>query len=211
VNVSDVASIAESKLALNHPTHSGANDPTALQKAALAGSAGTPSGSNRYVTEQDPRVGSEGGGGAQLLCSSTGASTSATTATSLGTCTIPAGLLTAGARIELQFHLSHEGTDRGFTYDVQWGQTTILSRAGVSTESRVAGTAHFGVYAETGTQYDLQSWGVATSLSSTAGSAVDSIQSPIVIDLRGSFSSSTTDTLTLRTFTVIRYPAVAVQ
>lgn len=43
------AAIVESKLALNHATHSTANDPTADQKAALVGE-GTPSGTNKYTT-----------------------------------------------------------------------------------------------------------------------------------------------------------------
>ncbi|MCS7025695.1 MAG: hypothetical protein NZV14_12915 [Bryobacteraceae bacterium] len=50
------AAIAESKLALNFPTHSSANDPTTEQKQALLGTSGTPSGSNRYVTDADPRM-----------------------------------------------------------------------------------------------------------------------------------------------------------
>ncbi len=50
------AAIAESKLALNNPTHSNANDPTSDQKAALAGTSGTPSGTNKYVTNQDGRL-----------------------------------------------------------------------------------------------------------------------------------------------------------
>jgi hypothetical protein len=54
-DVSLTAAIAESKLALNFPTHSNANDPSAGEKAALAGTAGTPSGANRYVTNSDSR------------------------------------------------------------------------------------------------------------------------------------------------------------
>ncbi len=50
------AGIEESKLALNFPTHSNANDPTSGQKAALAGTNGTPSNANRYVTDSDPRL-----------------------------------------------------------------------------------------------------------------------------------------------------------
>jgi len=49
------AAIAESKLALTFPTHSTANDPSAGEKAALAGTAGTPSSANRYVTDSDAR------------------------------------------------------------------------------------------------------------------------------------------------------------
>ncbi|MGH7600359.1 MAG: hypothetical protein ACREOI_28740, partial [bacterium] len=49
------AAIAESKLALNFPTHSNANDPSTGEKAALVGTNGTPSSTNRYVTNSDPR------------------------------------------------------------------------------------------------------------------------------------------------------------
>ena len=49
------AAIAESKLALNYATHSPANDPSAGEKAALPGTSGTPSVTNKYVTDQDAR------------------------------------------------------------------------------------------------------------------------------------------------------------
>jgi hypothetical protein len=55
------AAIAESKLALNFATHSNAldhantNDPSAGEKAALAGTAGTPGSGNKYVTNDDTR------------------------------------------------------------------------------------------------------------------------------------------------------------
>lgn len=49
------AAIVESKLALNFPTHSNANDPSAGQKAALVGTNGTPGAGNTYVTNSDTR------------------------------------------------------------------------------------------------------------------------------------------------------------
>ncbi len=55
-NVAPTAGIVESKLALNYPTHSNLNDPTAEEKAALAGTAGAPSAANRFVTAQDTRM-----------------------------------------------------------------------------------------------------------------------------------------------------------
>jgi len=55
-NVAADAAIRESKLQLNFATHSNANDPTADQKAALAGTSGTPSDTNRYVTDEDERL-----------------------------------------------------------------------------------------------------------------------------------------------------------
>lgn len=54
-DVNAAAAIAESKLALNFPTHTAANDPSTGEKAALAGTNGTPSNTNRYVTDSDPR------------------------------------------------------------------------------------------------------------------------------------------------------------
>ncbi len=205
VNISDVAAISEAKLSLNYPTHTGVNDPSVDQKAALAGTAGTPSTTNRYVTDADPRV--AGSNAAQVLCSSTGSSTSAATSTSLGSCTIPASYLGPGDRVEVFFSFSHEGTARAFTFELHWGATTAVSRSSSTSESRVSGRTEFGVYAAAGTQYDVQSWGAALSLASGTGNATDSLASPLVIDLRGWFSSSTTDTVTLRNYTVIRYPA----
>ncbi len=55
-NISPSAQITEAKLALNYPTHTNANDPTAAEKAAMTGSAGAPSASNRFVTNEDPRL-----------------------------------------------------------------------------------------------------------------------------------------------------------
>ena len=55
-DVDAAAGIVESKLALNNPTHSAANDPTSDQKAALAGTSGAPSGTNKYVTNVDGRL-----------------------------------------------------------------------------------------------------------------------------------------------------------
>jgi hypothetical protein len=55
-NVASAAGITESKLALNYPTHSNANDPSANEKAALSGTAGAPSASNKFVTHADSRL-----------------------------------------------------------------------------------------------------------------------------------------------------------
>jgi hypothetical protein len=214
-NISDVASIGEAKLSLSYPTHPNASDPSPDEKAALAGSAGTPSGTNRYVTEEDPRLAGSGSGSGsyapEVLCSSTGASTSSTNLTSLGSCTIPADYLGAGDRIEVLFGYSHEGSVNTFTFSLRWGGTTVISRSTTSTtESRIAGRASFGVHAA-GTQYDAQSWGVSLALTSGAGNSTEPLSAPIVVDLLGRFSTTTTDTVTLRNYTVIRYPARAVQ
>jgi hypothetical protein len=54
-DVAAAAGIVESKLALGFPTHSNANDPSAGEKAALAGTSGAPGAGNKYVTDADAR------------------------------------------------------------------------------------------------------------------------------------------------------------
>jgi hypothetical protein len=54
-DVAGAAAIAESKLALNFATHSAANDPSSGEKAALAGTSGTPGSGNKFVTDGDAR------------------------------------------------------------------------------------------------------------------------------------------------------------
>ncbi|HUQ93277.1 MAG TPA: hypothetical protein VM120_16465 [Bryobacteraceae bacterium] len=55
-HISDSAAIVESKLALNFSTHANVNDPSSDQKAALQGTAGNSSNTNRFVTDQDSRL-----------------------------------------------------------------------------------------------------------------------------------------------------------
>lgn len=55
-NIAAAAGIVESKLSLNYPTHTNANDPSASEKAALSGTGGTPSTTNKFVTDQDIRM-----------------------------------------------------------------------------------------------------------------------------------------------------------
>lgn len=50
------AAIAESKLGLSFATHANTNDPTGDEKSALAGTSGSPSGTNKFVTDGDSRL-----------------------------------------------------------------------------------------------------------------------------------------------------------
>src|ERR1019366_4149500 len=61
----------------------------------------------------------------QVLCSGLGAATNSSTLASIGTCTIAAGLLTAGDRVEMRFDLDHAGTEGGFSFEVHWGAATV--------------------------------------------------------------------------------------
>lgn len=142
----------------------------------------------------------------QVVCSSVGSTTSASSLTQLGSCTIPAGLLGTGDRVELQFHYSHGGTATGFTSEVHWGSALILSRAGTAADSVLAGKAAFGIYGG-GQSWDAQTWGTSSSQASSVGTATQTTTGAVTISLYGQMPLGSSDSVTLRNFTAIRYPA----
>jgi hypothetical protein len=142
----------------------------------------------------------------QVICSSTGTNTSATTLTQLGSCTIPAGLLGTGDRIEVQFQYAHSGTATGFTGAVLWGGTTIVSRPCVAAETAFVGRITFGIYAG-GQSWDAESWGNSLSLANAVGSAAVDTTQTLTISFQADMAGTTSDSAVLRNFTVIRYPA----
>jgi hypothetical protein len=144
----------------------------------------------------------------QVVCSSTGSGTSSTTLTELGSCTIAAGLLGSGDRLEVQFQYGHTGTATGFTGAVQVGSTTVASRAGGATEAIVAGHTSFGIYGSNQV-WDTQTWGIGLSLAVNAGSSGENTTQALRVSLQGQMAGATSDSVFLRNFTVIHYPAQA--
>lgn len=142
----------------------------------------------------------------QVVCSSTGSGTSDTAPIELGSCTIPAGLLGAGDRLEVQFQYGHTGTATGFTGSVQMGSTTVASRVAGATEALLAGHTVVGIYG-TGQSWDTQTWGIGLSLAVTAGSADENTAQTVRVSFQGQMAGTTSDSVFLRNFTVIRYPA----
>ncbi|MBZ5635298.1 MAG: hypothetical protein LAO55_19405 [Acidobacteriia bacterium] len=144
----------------------------------------------------------------QVVCSSTGSSTTGTALIELGSCTIPAGLLGAGDRLEVQFQYGHVGTTTGFTGEVQMGGTTVATRAGDPTEGLLAGHTSFGIYGS-GQAWDTQTWGIGLSSAVNAGTASENTSQAVRVSLLGQMAGTTSDSVFLRNFTVIRYPAQA--
>jgi len=142
----------------------------------------------------------------QVLCSATGTATSSTALTSLGTCTIPAGFLQPGDRADIRFDYSHEGTTTGLTLEVHWGSTVVVSRAATASETAAGGRLDAGVDS-IGAHWRVESWGAALAFAASAGSASDSLAAPLTVSFLGRMAASTSDTVTLRSFTVVRYPA----
>ncbi len=143
---------------------------------------------------------------AQVVCSNSGLSTVATTLTSLGTCTLPAGLLQPGDRLEIEFQYSHTGGTNGFSGEVHVGNTVVMARNAAASETVLGGRVSFGIYTSSQEQWDAQNWGSSTSLQAGAGSATEDTTQPLKVDFRGQMTASGTDNVILRNFSVIRYP-----
>jgi hypothetical protein len=124
----------------------------------------------------------------------------------LGSCTIPAGFLKPGDRVDIRFDYSHEGTGVGFTFDVRWGGTTVATRAAAAGESAAGGYANAAVHTS-GAQWRQESWGAALAVAASAGAASDSLAAPITVAFLGRMAAATAETVTLRGFSVIRYPS----
>ncbi len=142
----------------------------------------------------------------QVICSSVGTGTSATALTQLGSCTIPAGLLGTGDTIEISYQYGHTGTTQGFTGQINFGTATLVSRSTAASETALAGRTRLGVGA--GVQpFNGESWGNSLSFAAAVGSASQNTALSLTISFQADLAASTTDTITLSSFTVIRYPA----
>jgi hypothetical protein len=144
----------------------------------------------------------------QVVCSSAGVGTFASTLAQLGSCTLPAGLLGTGDRLEIEYQYSHTGSTTGFTAQVEVaGTAVVVNRTAAATESLFAGHTSFGFYAG-GQAWDTQSWGGSTlAFVSAAGSSAINPTGAVTISFQGDTATSGADIVTLRNFTVIRYPA----
>jgi hypothetical protein len=142
----------------------------------------------------------------QVVCSGNGSSTNSTTLVQLGSCTLPAGLIATGDRVEARFQYAHTGTAVGFTPEIHWGSTVALSRAAAAADTAVSGQLGFGIYV--GAQsYDSQSWGSVLGFAAGVGNATENSSLNLTISFQGKLAAATSETIVLRNFTVIRYPA----
>ena len=81
-----------------------------------------------------------------------------------------------------------------------------MSRTAAAAETAFSGRAAFGIYTG-GQSWDVQSWGNNLALASAAGSAGADVTQNLTISFQGEMAGATSDSLNLRNFTVIRYPA----
>jgi len=172
----------------------------------LAGSTPQPGDTLLASYRVTPTGTAQGPPAPQILCSGVGAATSSTTLSSLGTCTIPAGTLQPGDRVKIGFDYSHEGSLTGFTFAVNWGNTVLVQRNGAVTDAFISGWAEAGAN-PSACQLSVQSWGTVLGLAAGVENAYDSLSYAIVLAFQSQMAATTTDTVTLRNFSVVRYPA----
>jgi hypothetical protein len=140
----------------------------------------------------------------QVLCSGLGGATNSSTLASIGICSIPAGFLTAGDRVEIRFDLDHPGTAGGFTFEVHWGATTVLSRNASAVDAQATGRADAALTAA-GAQLSHQSWGTSLALAAGVGKSTDDYTAGVTVDFQAKTVQSG-ETVTLKNFTVVRFP-----
>jgi len=140
----------------------------------------------------------------QVLCSGLGASTNAAALASVGTCNIPAGFLAAGDRVEIRFDMEHTGASGGFTFEVHWGGTTLLSRTGSAVDDQVTARADAALTA-TGALLSHQSWGNSLAFAAGVGKSTDDFTAGITVDFLAR-TTQASDSVVLRNYTVVRIP-----
>jgi hypothetical protein len=153
-------------------------------------------------------VGATGPTVPQVLCSSTGQTAASTALAVLGKCVIPSGSLASGDRVEIHFDYSHTGSVSGFTAQIGWGASTLLTRSGVAGETVLTGRAET-TSTTAGTQWSASSWGSIAVLTASAGTTSTTFTGPLTVTFSGQMTAAGTDSLTLRNYTVIRYPGVS--
>lgn len=152
------------------------------------------------------RTAGSGGTLTQVICTGQGGTTSSAASVALGSCSIPAGLLQAGDRIEVFYDYAHQGATTAFSIDVRWGLSALSQRTLAAADSLVTGRGMAAVHAA-GAQLSAQTWGAALSLANESSAATDDITTGLTIDFKANMAGATSDSVTLRNFTVVRYPA----
>jgi hypothetical protein len=159
-------------------------------------------------------AGSGGSGGSgtlegapEILCAGIGNSTGSSVAQDLATCVLDPTVLQNGARFEVRFGYNHTGgTAVAPRIAVRWGSGDVLSRSLSATESAILGTVNFTITAPN-TIYFADSRGVVSTQSVSSGTTAQSLANPVTLALRGYLAStSASETVTLRYFSVVRYP-----
>jgi hypothetical protein len=140
----------------------------------------------------------------QVLCSGAGGSTSSQTLANIGTCTVAAGVLQPGDRVEIRFDAAHTGSAAGFSVQVDWGATILAHRDAGAMDALVTGRGDAAIL-PAGAQLSAQSWGRLLPFAATVASSGDDHSAGITIAFQG-LTVDAGDSVALSNFTVVRIP-----
>ncbi len=146
-----------------------------------------------------------------VLCSVGGGSTSSTTNVQIGSCGIPVEFFDSGDRIEISLNFEHNGSASGFTVEIFIGTTSVFNRSFANTDT-LAFVKASGGYFPTGASFGTYSFGTAGTVpgspfSGLSGNVVITPTAAATISFRARLNSASADSVFLRNFTVVRYPA----
>ena len=142
----------------------------------------------------------------QVLCGGTGSEAIGTNLSSLGSCTIPGGILQNGDRVEIHFDYEHLGSSSSFQYEIRWGASVLAARTATAAATLATGRASVAV-AGSRALWSSQNWTSNETAEFRLGTAPESPASPITIDFLGAVANSSGDRVALRNMSVVRYPA----
>lgn len=145
----------------------------------------------------------------QVLCSAEGSSTTSVTPVSLGHCTIPAGVLQAGDRVEVRATIIHQGGLSSSNLMVNWGGSSLVTRVIAPTDSvfTLKGDA---ALTSANAIWTGQSYGQTTAMMTAANVSNAPFTAGIKIDFLVDLAVlGTADSVTLANYTVIRFPAIS--
>lgn len=147
----------------------------------------------------------------QVLCSVGGGTASSISNTVVGSCSVPQSFFDSGDRIEVSLNFEHSGSASAFVTEIFIDSSSVFSRQFDSTDtlSFVKGS---GGYYPAGVAFGTYSFGTAGSASGSAftglsGNVVMSPTAATQITVRARLASTSFDVITLRNFTIVRYPA----
>ncbi len=146
-----------------------------------------------------------------VLCSVGGGTTSSTTNVQIGSCGIPSEFFDSGDRIEIMLNFEHTGSASGFTVEIFIGSTSVFNRSFANTDTLSFVKASGGYY-PTGAAFGTYSFGTAgastgSPFTGLSGNVTLTPTAAATISFRARLNSASSDTVFLRNYTVIRYPA----
>ncbi len=141
----------------------------------------------------------------QVICSASGATSSSSSPTTLGHCTIPADAILDGDRIEVRYTIAHAGNSSAVNLVLKWGDYALAGQSTVPAEAVAVGNVNVSV-SNASTVWATQTWGGRSPLVTSAGLLQSAVGQLILLTIVADVPGLGTDSVILQNFSVVRYP-----